>query len=127
MSAAGVKDMSAMEILVLHHVVHRDRPKRIADICFVLHVEDTHVITYALKKLESAGLVSRQKEGKEVIFAATATGSALCLRYGEVREQCLTQGVVKEGISRESLHEIAATLRMLSGIYDQAARAAASL
>lgn len=116
-----------MEILVLHHIVHRARPKRIADICFVLNVEDTHVITYALKKLEAAGVVSRSKEGKEAVFAATDEGRALCNRYRDVREQCLTRGVVKEGISRETLFEVATVLRMLSGIYDQAARAAASL
>ncbi len=127
MSAAGMKDLSAMEIMVLHHIVHRARPKRIADICFVLNVEDTHVITYALKKLEAAGVVARSKEGKEAVFEATDAGRALCERYREVREQCLTQGVVKEGISRETLHEVATVLRMLSGIYDQAARAAASL
>jgi predicted MarR family transcription regulator len=127
MSAAGVKEMSPMEILVIHHIVHRNRPKKIADICFVLNVEDTHIVTYALKKLESAGLVKRGKEGKEVVFSATEPGKQLCDRYRQVREQCLSSAVVKDGISGESLHEVATVLRMLSGIYDQAARAAASL
>lgn len=127
MAAAGVKDMSPMEILVLHHIVHRDRPKRIADICFVLNVEDTHVVTYALKKLEAAEMVQRSKEGKEVVFAATRAGCTLCERYRQVREQCLTQAVVKEGLAGNTLHELATLLRMLSGVYDQAARAAASL
>ena len=45
MSAAGVKDMTETEILVLHHVNHRGREKKLADICFVLNIEDTHVVS----------------------------------------------------------------------------------
>ena len=57
MSAAGVKDMTETEILVLHHVNHRGREKKLADICFVLNIEDTHVVSYAQKKLANLGLV----------------------------------------------------------------------
>ena len=49
MSAAGAKDMTAVEVSLLHHVSHRERKKKLADICFVLNIEDTHVATYALK------------------------------------------------------------------------------
>src|ERR1700743_3176582 len=51
MSAAGVPDLSAIDVLILHTVFHRDRPKRMADICLVLNIEDTHVVSYAIKKL----------------------------------------------------------------------------
>ncbi len=127
MAAAGMKDMNAMEVLVLHHVVHRDRAKKLADICFVLNVEDTHVVNYALKKLARIGLVQSAREGKEAVYAATDDGKALCERYRVVREQCLTDSLVKEGIGGASLTETAAFLRMLSGLYDQASRAATSL
>ena len=49
MAAAGVSDMTTVEVLVLHHVNHRDRPKKLADIAFILNIEDTHVVNYALK------------------------------------------------------------------------------
>jgi predicted MarR family transcription regulator len=49
MGAAGVRDLTFLDVLVLHHVNHRGRAKRLADICFVLNVEDTHLVTYALK------------------------------------------------------------------------------
>jgi len=55
MMAAGAKDMTAVEVSLLHHVNHRDRKKKLADICFVLNIEDTHIATYALKKLIKAG------------------------------------------------------------------------
>ena len=45
MAAAGVRDLTFLDVLVVHHVNHRGRAKRLADICFVLHVEDTHLVT----------------------------------------------------------------------------------
>ena len=67
MAAAGVADLSALDVLVLHTVNHRDRPKRLADICLVLNIEDTHLVTYAVKKLQAHGLVAsgRQRQGKD--------------------------------------------------------------
>ena len=127
MAAAGMKDMTPMEVMVIHHVVHRDRPKKLADICFVLNVEDTHVVNYALKKLATMGLVESARPGKEAVYQATASGVELCERYRIVREQCLTDGLVREGISGQTLSETASFLRLLSGLYDQASRAAASL
>ena len=44
MSAAGGPAMSPLEVLILHLVNHRNRPKTLADICLVLHVEDTHLV-----------------------------------------------------------------------------------
>lgn len=126
MAAAGVKDMTPTDVLVLHHVNHRGTEKRTADICFVLNIEDTHVVSYSLKKLAAADLVAGAKRGKEVFFATTRAGTALCLRYREVREACLMPGF--SGAEEENLRlaELARVLRTLSGRYDQAARAATS-
>src|ERR1700732_1363076 len=74
MSAAGAKDMTAVEVSLLHHVSHRDRKKKLADICFVLNIEDTHVATYALKKLLARGYVKSEKAGKEALFSVTDAG-----------------------------------------------------
>ena len=57
MAGAGVKDMTETEILVVHHVNHRGREKKLADICFVLNIEDTHVVSYAVKKLANLCLL----------------------------------------------------------------------
>jgi len=65
MGAAGVRDLTFLDVLVLHHVNHRGRAKRLADICFVLNVEDTHLVTYSLKKLVGLGLVAGERVGKE--------------------------------------------------------------
>jgi len=127
MAAAGAKDMTAIEVSLLHHVNHRDRKKKLADICFVLNVEDTHVVTYALKKLVKAGYVQSEKAGKELLFSTTLEGQALCLKYREMRERCLIEMQAESGIPNQAIGEAAQLLRNASGLYDTAARAAASL
>ena len=126
MGAAGVKDMTATDVLVLHHINHKGTEKRLADICFVLNIEDTHVVSYSLKKLAAAGLVEGSKRGKEVFFATTADGRDLCMINRAVREACLMPGFSGEAEENKRLAEMARTMRTLSGRYDQAARAATS-
>lgn len=127
MTAAGVPDLSPLEISVLHSVHHRQRPKKLADLCLVLGIEDTHVITYAVKKLEAAGLVTSSRSGKEKLVAATPAGTAACDRYHAIRERLLARPVKAAGLPDPALSEMGSLLRALSGHYDQAARAAASL
>ncbi|MDJ0947670.1 MAG: winged helix DNA-binding protein [Alphaproteobacteria bacterium] len=127
MAASGVPDLSPLDVLVLHSVNHRDRAKKFADICLVLNIEDTHVVTYALKKLEKLGLVRGEKKGKEKIFTTTSKGRQVCVRYREIREQCLVNSLSAIGSANTEIGDLAGLLRALSGLYDQAARAAASL
>jgi predicted MarR family transcription regulator len=127
MAAAGLKDLSTLDVLLLHHVNHRAREKKLADICFMLNIEDTHVVSYALKKLVGLGLVESERRGKEVVFATSKAGQELIDHYREVREACLVAALSREGADNAKLGELAAFLRFLSGMYDQAARAAASL
>lgn len=127
MAAAGLAELSHMDVLVLHSVNHRGRDKRAADICFVLGIEDTHTVTYALKKLVRLGLVERERRGKESYFAASKTGRAACAKYAEIREACLLDALMALGLEKDALEQAAAHLRALSGLYDQAARSAASL
>lgn len=127
MSAAGAGDLTATDVLVLHHVHHRDRPKKLADICFTLNYEDTHVVSYSLKKLVAAGWLSSGRVGKEASYSTTSAGRALVERYRQVRESCLLPGLSGETTDETALLRLAALLRALSGVYDQAARGAASL
>lgn len=127
MAAAGVKDMTEMEILVLHHVHHRGREKKLADICFVLNIEDTHIVSYALRKLSNLGLVAGARHGKEVLWSTTRAGGALCERYRQAREACLLPGFSGSEAENARIGELARMLRTLSGRYDQAARAASSI
>ena len=125
MQAAGVPDLTVTDVLVLHHVNHRARHKKLADICFVLNYEDTHVVAYALKKLVAAGLLRADKQGKDVFYLPTEAGEAAVQRYRAVREACLVDSLDPQ--LNPELGELARLLRTMSGLYDQAARAATSL
>lgn len=125
MAAAGCPDLTITDVLVLHHINHRARNKKLADICFVLNYEDTHVVAYSLKKLVAAGLAQGDKQGKEVFYSPTPEGEAAVQKYREVRETCLVDNLDVE--RNHDIGEMARLLRTMSGLYDQAARAATSL
>ncbi len=127
MTAAGLADLSSLEVLILHTVNHRGRPKKLADICLVLNIEDTYTVAYALKKLEKRGLVKGGKAGKEKTVEISRDGEAACMAYREIREAVLVDSVREMGIDPAQLSRLSSLLRALSGQYDQAARAAAAL
>ncbi len=131
-TAAGIGDLGPLDIMVLHSVNHRERDKKLADICFVLNVEDSHTVSYALRKLVRAGLVAARRNGKETLYAASKNGRSACERYRQVREDCLMAALdafagTTEGDLNQRIGGAADLLRAASGLYDQAARAAASL
>ncbi len=125
MAAAGRPDLTITDVLLVHHLCHRARDKKLADIGFMLNYEDTHVVAYSLKKLVAAGLASTAKQGKEVFYSPTPEGEALVQQYRAVREECLVKSLDTE--LNADIGELARLLRTMSGMYDQAARAASSL
>ena len=127
MSAAGNTDLTPLEILVLHNTNHRGRDKRLTDISFLLNIEDTHTVNYALRKLLKMQLLTSEKRGKDVFYRTAPTGEQLCESYRVVRERCFLDGLARLDMTGDELRDIATSLRALSGQYDQASRAAASL
>jgi predicted MarR family transcription regulator len=127
MDAAGAPGMAPLEVLILHLVNHRDRAKTLADIRLVLHIEDAHLVSYAVRKLAERKLVTTARKGKEKTAEITGEGAALCTRYAEVREALLVELARETGFSPEEMSRLAALLRAISGSYDHAARAATTL
>jgi predicted MarR family transcription regulator len=128
MAGAGVKDMTETEILVVHHVNHRGREKKLADICFVLNIEDTHVVSYALKKLANLGLVSGERRGKEVFWSTSASGAGALRALPPGARGLPDAGLFRCGRGEPvRIGDLARLLRTLSGRYDQGARAASSI
>lgn len=125
MAAAGCPDLTITDVLLVHHLCHRARDKKLADICFMLNYEDTHVVAYSLKKLVAAGLANASRQGKEVAYSPTERGEALVQQYRAVREDCLIRNL-DTGMNAD-IGEAARLLRTMSGLYDMAARAATSL
>lgn len=126
MAAAGVKDMTPTDVLVLHHVAHRQTEKRLSDISFVLNIEDAHVVSYSLKKLVGLGLVKSSRHGKEAFYSTTSAGDEICELYREIRESCLMPGFSGTEAENQQIGELARLLRTVSGRYDQASRAAST-
>lgn len=127
MTAAGGPTMSPLEVLILHLVHHRGRPKTLAEVCLILNVEDTHLANYAIRKLTEAQLLKTGRKGKEKMVEITKEGAALCTRYKEVREALLVRAARQLGHEPKDISRVASLLRALSGSYDQAARGAAAL
>lgn len=127
MTAAGEEGLSPLEVLVVHLVHHRDRAKTLADICLVLNIEDTHLVSYAVKKLAERGLVESGRKGKEKTVAITEKGTQVCERYGELREALFIDAVKSLNFEGQDISNLATMMRALSGSYDQAARAAAAM
>ena len=128
MTASGAPDLGSLDVMVLHTVNHRDRPKKLADICFTLNIEDTHTVNYALKKLLKQGVVDANRKGKERFYQTNASGRDACERYRKVRDACLVEALTSLGtVDTDEIGDAARVLRALSGLYEQAARAATSL
>jgi predicted MarR family transcription regulator len=58
---------------------------------------------------------------------APKVGRDYVTRYREIRESCLINALNADDDLNRDIGELARLLRLLSGIYDQAARSAASL
>lgn len=127
MSAAGMPNLSSLETLTLHNINHRGKQKKLSDITFILNIEDTHTVNYAIKKLLKAELIKGEKIGKEMFYSTSDLGVELCEKYREIREQCLLDSLKHVNTTEDELSEIASALRTISGLYDQASRSASSL
>ena len=127
MAAAGIAGLAPVDVLILHAANHRSREKTLSDICMMFNIEDTHVVAYALKKLEGLGLIKTGRRGKEKTVSVTTEGAAACMRYRDVREGLLVATLEELKVDGNQLGAVASLMRVLSGQYDQAARAAASL
>lgn len=127
MAAAGLPGLSPIEVLILHSIRHRGREKKLADVCLILDIEDTHIASYAIRKLEAAGLLTTGKAAKEKTIRITDKGAEACTRYAQIRERLLVESTANARPSEETLSEIASVLRFVSGAFNQAARAATTL
>ncbi len=122
--ATGEHGLGSIDLLILKMVSRETRPKRATEIAFALYIEDVHLVTYSIKKLIRSGFMEMQKNGKESHFRATAAGGDLLVRYDAIRVDCLINTLnVAPGFDID-LSLMTRRLRAISGIYEQAARAA---
>jgi predicted MarR family transcription regulator len=122
--AAGGRGMGPLDVLVLHAINQRARNKRLADICLVLNVEDTHTVAYSLKKLEDYGYAVHRQDGRDRIYQSSADGDAFCTRYIEVRQRALVDSLKLDDVDFDKLDDAAKALTRMARYYGYASRTA---
>ena len=69
---------------------------------------------------------TKSKSGREAPYASTELGRQYVDRYRKIRESCLINALNADDALNRDIGELARLLRLLTGIYDRAARSVAS-
>ncbi|MDQ6436096.1 winged helix DNA-binding protein [Mesorhizobium sp. LHD-90] len=126
---ASVADFSASgpENALLHMIRMNDRPKSVRDLAHMANRQDIPNIQYSLRKLIKGGLVVRSGSGRSgVTYDTTERGRDVCDRYADVRADLLIDPVTRLPDLAERLRDAARALDLMTGIYEHAARGAAT-
>lgn len=126
---ASVCDLAATgpENALLHIIRMNDRPKTIKDLARLTNRDDVPNIQYSLRKLIGAALVQRRGSGRSgVTYAVTDAGRRVTDDYGALRRRLLLQAVAGVPGFSDRLAEATRTLNLLSGIYEEISRVAAT-
>lgn len=126
---ASVIEFSASgpENALLHIIGMNERPKTIRDLAHMTNREDIPNIQYSLRKLLKAKLITRTGSGRSgVTYDVTALGRRVIERYADIRSALLVEAITRVPKLTSRLAESAHTLELMTGIYEQAARTAAT-
>ena len=126
---AGVCDLAATgpENALLHIIRMNERPKSMKDLARLTNRDDVPNIQYSLRKLIGAGLVLRKGAGRSgVSYEVTLEGRRVTDDYGALRRRLLLAEIAALPGFSARLAEASRTLNMLSGIYEEVARVAAT-
>ena len=126
-NTSAVNGLSDLDVFLLHLLVYREKSLRAVDLAFALSVDDMHLVLYSLKKLVKLGFIKSSRIGKEVFYAAAELGAKHYSDFLKDRRTFLEPMIAKGWSSEFDFEALNAALRGLSGLYEQAARAAASV
>ena len=125
----SVVDLAASgpENALLHIIRMNERAKSIKDLARLANREDIPNIQYSLRKLIKSGLVVRAGSGRAgVSYSVTAAGRDVTDRYAAVRAALLIQSIGSIPGFAARLQGATQALELLTGIYEQVARVAAT-
>ena len=126
---ASVCDLAATgpENALLHIIRMNDRPKTIKDLARLTNRDDVPNIQYSLRKLLGAGLILRKGAGRSgVTYEVTPEGHRVTEDYGALRRRLLLAALDNLPGFAARLPDATRTLNLLSGIYEEVARTAAT-
>lgn len=121
-SSAGLSDL---DVFLMHMLAYRNMALRASDLAFALAIDDMHLVSYSLKKLTKLGFTTSAKSGKEVVYRATKAGEEHRNAFLTDRARYVEPSIRDLIASGVDIAALTKALRALSGVYEQAARAAA--
>jgi predicted MarR family transcription regulator len=122
-------DLKYQEHVILHVIRMQDRPKNSTTIARLMNRDDIPNIQYSLRKLESAGLIEKQKDSnsKTYSYVASELGVKLTDEYYKVRQEILVKRLEEISDVQEKFERGARFMSLLTGIYEEAARDSATI
>jgi predicted MarR family transcription regulator len=124
----GCSGLKYGEHVILHVIRMQDRPKSTATIARLINRDDMPNIQYSLRKLESEGFVRKKKEKgtKNFVYEITVRGTQITDEYAKIRAEMLTKNLRALSDIDQRTEQAAQTLSIMTDIYEESARNAAS-
>lgn len=122
MEASDTRGLKALDILVLHAIHQRTRGYSPNQIATTLNIDDVHLVSYSIKKLAAAGLILSTREGRHQGYETTQEGADACGAYMKIRESYLLSSLWLLRENERDINHATKSLRVLTGMYDQAGR-----
>lgn len=125
---AGAPEMTFQELVVLHVIGMQHHPQGSSALARQLNRDDVPNLQYTLRKMEKRRLIEKcsKMHGKTALYELASTGRATVDRYATIREKLLNGKTGLVANIDERLEDASRLLAILTGIYDDVARAAAT-
>lgn len=118
----GNPDINYPEVVILHVVRMQERAKDAATIAKLVNRDDLPNVLYTLRKLVSLGLAEKVKVGSGTYFQATERGRMETDRYAALRSDLLLKSMAQVTDIDSKLETVNSLLKVMTGLYDGAAR-----
>lgn len=128
-AAVSGLDMNGGDNAILHVIRMKDRAKGVKEIARLMNRDDIPNIQYSIRKLQKAGLIAKNAAAshrKGVTYSVTARGRQVTDSYAALRRELLIHLTQAVGNIEDDMRHTTRTLDLVSGIYEQAARVAAT-
>jgi predicted MarR family transcription regulator len=122
-------EMNGNDTAILHIIRLKDRPKGIKEIARLMNRDDLPNIQYSLRKLTQAKLIERAGAGnkrKGATYQVTEKGKIITEQYATLRGKLLIGFTSSVSKLEEDLTNASLTLDLMTGIYEQSSRIAAT-
>ncbi len=125
----GLSELKHAEHVILHVIRMQNRPKSGATIARLLNRDDLPNIQYSLRKLESHGLVQKNKEPgtKNHSYSITQSGEEMTDEYSKLRTEILIKKFRSLTDFDERVEDATELLSIITGIYEESARTSVTL